>query len=247
MQLSFQTPPKYSKWVGWNRSQASAGPDWNGSLDWVVSQDPFGVKSDGVVQGWGGNLGTVKPLQSSWSILNSYWQTCKEQRFLSLLTKSVKCLKHLQGAEAAPAFTGLSHTGQRKASANAGLAQKLNNEEMFTLLLLLLLLPLLRDWFYSCKLSGSHHSCTGATIKGPNVEGRVWLSPKMSDTNALFMQEAYNAPQFLSSEQIAPLSTSATWFFISDTCLCSYSTSEARWPGCLPEMVVQDKFSSNAV
>lgn len=94
-----------------------------------------------------------------------------EQRFLSLLIKSVKCLKHLQGAEAAPAFTALSHTGQRKTSTNVGLAQKLNNEEMFTLLLLLL--PLLRDSFYSFRLSGSHHSCTGATIKGPNVEGRV--------------------------------------------------------------------------
>lgn len=183
-------------------------------------------------------------LQRSWSILNSHWQKGKEQRFLSLLTKSVKSLKHLQGAEAAPAFTWLSHTGQRQLSANVGLAQKLNNEEMFTLLLLLL--PLLRDSFYSCRLSGIHHSCTGATIKGPNVEGRVWLSPKMSDTNALFMQKAYNAPQFLSSEQITPLSTSATRFFISDTCLCSFSTSEARWPRCLPEMVAQDKFSSNA-
>ena len=68
-----------------------------------------------------------------------------------------------------PALTWLSHTGQRQPSANAGLAQKLNNEEKHTLLLL----PLLQDSFYSCKLSGSHHSCTGATIKRPNVEGRV--------------------------------------------------------------------------
>lgn len=125
-----------------------------------------------------------------------------------------------------PALTWLSHKGQRQPSANAGLAQKLNNEGKLTLLLLL---PLLRDLFYSCKLSASHYSCTGATIKGPNVEGRVWLSPKMSDTNALFMQTAYNALQFLSSEQITPLSTSATRFFVSDTCLCVFFTSEARW------------------
>lgn len=94
------------------------------------------------------------------------------------------------GQKQLPALTRLSHTGQRQPSAKAGLAQKPNNEWKFTLLLLL---PLLRDSFYSCKLSGSHHSCTGATIKGPNVEGRVWLSPKMSDTNALFMRKAYNA------------------------------------------------------
>lgn len=140
-----------------------------------------------------------------------------------------------------PALTWLSHTGQRQPSANAGLAQKLNNEGKLTLLLP----PLLWDSFYSCKLSGSHHSCTGATIKGPNVEGRVWLSPKMSDTNALFMQKAYNALRFL-SEQITPLSTSATRFFISDTCLCFFSTSEARWPGYSHEMFARAKFPSNA-
>lgn len=73
-----------------------------------------------------------------------------------------------------PALTRLSHTEQRQPSANAGLAQKLNNEEKLTLLLLLLLLlPLLQALFYSSEFSGSHHSCTGATIKGPNVEGRV--------------------------------------------------------------------------
>lgn len=141
-----------------------------------------------------------------------------------------------------PALTWLSHTGQRQPSANAGLAQKLNNEEKLTLLLL----PLLRDSFCSRRLSGSHHSCTGATIKGPNVEGRVWLSPKMSDTNALFMPKAYNAPPFLSSEQITPLSASATRFFISDTCLCFFSTSEARWPGYSHETFARAKFPSNA-
>lgn len=144
-----------------------------------------------------------------------------------------------------PALTRLSHTDQRQPSANAGLAQKLNNEQKLTLLLLLLL-PLLQAFFYSSKFSGSHHSCTGATINGPNVEGRVWLSPKMSDTNALFMQKAYNALQFLSSEQITLLSASATRFFISDTCFCFFSTSKVRWPGYLHAIFAWVRFLSNA-
>lgn len=212
-----------------------------------MSQGPFGVNNAGVVQWWGGKPGhweaPSEPLKHPKFILAEV-QGVEIPFFADQISQVPETPS---GCRTAPAFTWLSHTGQRQPCANVGLAQKLNNEEMFTLLLLLLLLlPLLRAWFYSCRLSGSHHSHTGAPIKGPNVEGRVWLSPKMSDTNALFMQKAYNAPQFLSSEQITPLSTSATRFFISDTCLCSFSTSEVRWPGCLPEMVAQDKFSSNA-
>lgn len=188
-----------------------------------------------------------KPIQRSWSILKLILPKVPEvetpffaafiQWPLTELVKSFMVQKQL------PALTWLSHTGQRLPSTNVALAQKLNNEGK---LALLLLLPLLQDSFCSCKLSGSHHSCTGATIKGPNVEGRVWLSPKMSDTNALFMQKAYNALRFLSSEQITPLSPSATRFFISDTCLCFFSTSEARWPGYSHEMFARAKFPSNA-
>lgn len=142
-----------------------------------------------------------------------------------------------------PALTWLSHGGQRQRRAVplmwGGQKKRIMKESLHCRCL----------YSRTCFILASSqavHSCTGAAIKGPNVEGRVWLSPKMSDTNALFMQKAYNAPWFLSSEQIAPLSTSATWFFISDTCLCFFSTSKVRWLRYLHEIFAQAKFPSNA-
>lgn len=109
IQFSFQAHPKYFKWVGENKPQASPGPAWSGSWARRSPMAHVCVNDSGTVW-WGVEAWALRgPFQRFWSIQKLIWPKVPgvQRPFFAGFTQwptneLVKSLKQLHSAEAAP-------------------------------------------------------------------------------------------------------------------------------------------------